>query len=298
MKIALVDVDGHDFPNLALSKIASYHKQCGDTVEWYQPLFSNPDRIYASKVFTFTKDFDYFPTGVEVIKGGTGYDLKSVLPEEIENCLPDYSIYPQFGFAYGFLSRGCIRKCPWCVVPVKEGKLRQYDDILRIAQNRKEVVLMDNNFLANDIEFVKEQIEKSIKHKLKIDFNQALDARLVTPEIASILIKAKWARYIRFACDTANMIEPLKQAVKMLRAAGYTKEFFVYVLAKELEESLQRVKNVLAIDSKMIPFVQPYRDFNNGGEITDRSLKDLARWCNRMWLRKSCTFEEYKEKTK
>lgn len=193
MQIALVDVDGHNFPNFALMRISAWHKAQGDSVEWYQPLFSNPDRIYASKVFTFTPDYtDFNPCHPEPIKGGTGYRMYNNLPEEIDRMLPDYSIYPQYDFAIGFLSRGCIRNCPWCVVPRKEGALRQYDDIERIAQDRKKIVLMDNNFLANDFEFVKEQLEKSIRLGLKIDFNQGLDARLITPENAALLAKQKW----------------------------------------------------------------------------------------------------------
>jgi hypothetical protein len=301
VKIALVDVDGHNFPNFALMRISAWHKLQGDDVEWYSPLFSNPDRIYASKVFTFTPDYlDYNPTHPEPIKGGTGYRMYNELPEEIDRMLPDYSIYPEYDYAIGFLSRGCIRNCPWCVVPRKEGALRQYDDIERIAQGRKHIVLMDNNFLANDFEFVKEQLEKSVRLGLKIDFNQGLDARLITPKNAALLAKVKWSsasgnnRYIRFSCDTAGMIEPLRNAVKTLRQAGYKGEIFIYVLAQELEESLERIKKILEIDNKINPFVQPYRNLDGDGQIVDLQLKRLARWCNMASIRKSCNFENYK----
>lgn len=254
MKISLIDVDGHNYPNFALMKISAWHKANGDDVDWYSPLFSKPDRIYASKVFTFTPDYQYFPENSnpyywalkgkdgspysgyydppEIIKGGTGYRIYEDLPAEIDAMLPDYSIYPQYSFAIGFLSRGCIRNCPWCVVPRKEGNIRQYDDIERIAQGRKHVVLMDNNFLANDFEFIKEQIEKANKLKLKIDFNQGLDARLVTPEIAKVLASAKWRAatgnngYIRFSCDTMSCIEPVKNAISELRGGGTMVRFF------------------------------------------------------------------------
>lgn len=125
MKISLVDVDGHNFPNLALMKLSAWHKAQGDAVEWYSPLFSKPDRIYASKVFTFTPDFtDYAAGDPEPVRGGTGYDPAVRLPDEVERTLPDYSIYPDFPAALGFLARGCIRKCPWCIVPEKEGALK------------------------------------------------------------------------------------------------------------------------------------------------------------------------------
>ena len=134
MKISLVDVDGHNFPNLALMKLSAWHKAQGDAVEWYSPLFSKPDRIYASKVFTFTPDFtDYAAGDPEPVRGGTGYDPAVRLPDEVERTLPDYSIYPDFPAALGFLARGCIRKCPWCIVPEKEGALKVVGDIERIA---------------------------------------------------------------------------------------------------------------------------------------------------------------------
>ena len=297
MKISLLDVDGHNFPNLALMKLSAWHKLQGDEVDWSEPLFSRPDRLYASKVFTFTPEYDcYAASDPEPIRGGTGYDASIKLPDEIENILPDYSIYPQYDYAIGFLSRGCIRNCPWCVVPRKEGGIRQYDDIERIAQGRRHVVLMDNNFLANDVEFVKEQIEKSVKAKLRIDFNQGLDARLVTPEFAKLLALAKWSRYIRFSCDTSGMIEPLSKAVKMLRQAGYNGEIFVYVLAQDPTESLDRIQRILAIDKKITPYCQPFRNLDGDGKVTDHNLERLARWCNKVWIRKSCKFEEYNRK--
>ena len=193
MKISLVDVDGHSgFPNLALMKLSAWHKAQGDNVDWYQPLFDNPDRIYASKIFTFTTDAFFAANHPEPIRGGTGYRLYQDLPDEIDSMLPDYSIFPQVKYAIGFLSRGCIRNCPWCVVPRKEGKLRKYEDVERLAQDRKWLILMDNNFLANDFEFVKEQLEKIQHNGYSIDFNQGLDARLITPENAELLAKCKW----------------------------------------------------------------------------------------------------------
>jgi hypothetical protein len=121
--IGLVDVDGHHFPNLALMKISAYHKKLGDSVEWADPMFGHYDRVYQSKVFTFTQDYPY-EFDCEVLKGGTGYDITSKLPKEIDDMQPDYSIYPTLvdtRTAYGFLTRGCPNKCKWCIVPKKEG---------------------------------------------------------------------------------------------------------------------------------------------------------------------------------
>lgn len=300
MNISLIDVDSHNFPNLALMKISAWYKAQGDNVDWYSPLFSNPDKIYASKVFTFTPDYrDYNYNHPLPIKGGTGYDITSKLEDEIDAMQPDYSIYPQYNYSIGFLSRGCIRNCDFCLVRRKEGYIRQYGDIEQIAQGRKMVVLMDNNFLANDPEFVRDQLEKSVSLKLKIDFNQGLDCRLVNDDNAQWLAKCRWATisgnnaYIRFSCDHNAMIEPCKRAIFTMRKAGFTGNFFVYLLAKDKAETLDRLKQVLAIDKKIKPFIMPFRDFGDG-KIQDPELKRLARWCNMVSIRKSCSFEEYR----
>ena len=115
MKIGLIDVDGHNFPNLPLMKLSAWHKANGDHVEWYSPMFSGHcDRVYMSKVFTFTPDYEYFVDADQVIKGGTGYHYPHgglPLPYEVEHIYPDYSIYGITDTAYGFLTRGCPRGC-------------------------------------------------------------------------------------------------------------------------------------------------------------------------------------------
>ena len=144
MRIRLIDVDGHNFPNLPLMKISAYHKSLGDEVEWYDPLLdwiTIPDIVYMSKVFSYTPDYEHPINGKKIIKGGTGYYFPSggePLPKEIEDSFPDYSIYPQFAdTAYGFLTRGCPRGCDFCIVAEKEGKksILHYD-VLETKQNR------------------------------------------------------------------------------------------------------------------------------------------------------------------
>ncbi len=272
MKIALVDVDGHHFPNLALMKLSAWHKANGDSVKLYDPLFSRPDRIYASKVFSFTPDFlDYAAGDPEPIRGGTGYNPDVKLPEDIERMTPDYSLYPEWTSAVGFLTRGCIRNCPWCIVPKKEGLLQEVDDIERVATGRKEVVLLDNNFLAADKEFVREQLEKAARLRLKIDFNQGLDARLVTPENARLLAACRWIRYIRFSCDTVAMIEPIRRAVSLIREAGCKREIFCYMLVQDIADSETRLRAM--VDLNVIPFAQPYRDFTGDSTPTAEQRK-------------------------
>lgn len=184
-RIGLIDVDGHSgFPNLALMKISAWHKAKGDEVEWYDPIFGGHyDIVYQAKVFTFTEDYRYPVNADKVVKGGTGYDWSAKLPEEIDGLQPDYTIYPQIDgkTAYGFLTRGCIRKCPWCIVPKKEGWIKPYMDVDDIAiDGRTNLILMDNNILAAG-DYGQEQLDKIIYNGYRVDFNQAMDARLVTP---------------------------------------------------------------------------------------------------------------------
>ena len=183
MRIGLVDVDGRNFPNLALMKLSAWHKLRGDTVEFADPGAGRYDKVYLSKVFTHTPDCrdEYY---CEVIRGGTGYrDYTTTLPEAVEHTCPDYSLYG-VGEAYGFLTRGCPNRCPWCVVPYKEGAIRPHADIEEFLAGRKRAVLLDNNVLASAWGLA--QIEKIVRLGVRVDFNQGLDARRIArnPELA------------------------------------------------------------------------------------------------------------------
>lgn len=291
MKIGLIDVDGHDFPNLALMKLASYHKQQGDSVEWYSWLNSAEwyDKVYMSKVFTFTPDYTYPVASMSLVKGGTGYNMYDDLFCDYVN--PDYTIYPKYKDAYGFLTRGCIRKCSWCVVPKKEGWIRPYNDIEQVLQDRNSAILMDNNILSSD--YGLEQIEKIIKLKCKVDFNQGLDSRLVTDEVAKMLSQVKWIRYIRFACDTMSALDPLIEALKKLNKYGIKNyRIFVYVLVKDVQDANDRCDILKKLN--VSPFAQPYRDFENNIEPSILQ-KDFARYVNRKWIFKSTDWNNYKK---
>lgn len=155
MRVGLIDVDGHNFPNLPLMKISAYHKSRGDSVEWYEPLFSgHMDKVYMSKVFTFTPDYPYCINADEIIKGGTGYsypDGGEELPEEIEHIYPDYQLYKDAfpDTAYGFLTRGCPRGCDFCIVGKKEGRCaRKVADLSEFWNGQKNIVLLDANMFA------------------------------------------------------------------------------------------------------------------------------------------------------
>lgn len=291
MKIGLIDVDGHNFPNLALMKISAYHKANGDTVEWYSPLVSgHMDKVYMSKVFTFTPDYQWIVDAEKIIKGGTGYKMYGqVLPEKIDKMFPDYSIYPQYDYAIGFLTRGCIRKCKWCIVPQKEGNIKPYCDWESIKRkDTNKIVFMDNNVLASD--FGIDQIKKMVGKNIKVDFNQGLDARLITEDIAELLAKVKWDKYLRVACDTSTMIPIVRKAVEKLVKHGLKPyKIFSYALIEDVQEAHQRILELC--DMGINVFAQPFKDFETN--TIDPEAKRLARWCNMVATRKSCTFEEY-----
>ena len=245
MKIGLIDVDGHHFPNLALGKISRYHKEHGDSVEWYDP-FEHYDKVYMAKVFTFTQEYEYFINADEVEKGGTGYDIHKTLPDFIDRLQPDYSIYNNIDnkTAYGFLTRGCPNKCFWCIVPKKEGKQHPYMDVEEIAiEGRTNLILMDNNVLASD--YGLQQIEKIIKKGYRVDFNQALDARLVTEDIAKLLARVKWLNQIRFGCDTPKQIVWCENAMNMIdkfrnRPASY---LMYTMISDDMDEAYIRLSH-------------------------------------------------------
>lgn len=296
MRVALDAVDGRKYPNLALMRISAWHKARGDSVEWFAPL-ARYDRVYASKIFTFTPDDPYLPP--DAVRGGTGYDVASRLPPEVEAMKPDYTIFPQFSEAYGFLTRGCVNKCPWCVVPNKEGAIRIESDIEDICATntgfRREAVLMDNNFLAAPIEFVREQVERMRALKVRVDFNQATDARLYDEERAQIMARVPVIRYVRLSCDADAMVPHCLEAMRLMRSFGYRRDFFVYVLATNdgIDSALHRIRALTAADKRAVPFVMPYRSLTDDSIQPSEELRRLARWCNRAWIRKSCKWEEY-----
>ena len=257
MKIGLIDVDGRKFPNLALMKISSFHKANGDSVEW--ATIGHYDTVYASKVFSFTPEKALLVTWDVLIKGGTGYNFDQ-LPREIDDKNPDYTIYPKYGNAYGFLTRGCPNKCGWCIVPSKEGDIKPYSDIEDILQGRRTAVLMDNNVLAH--EHGLSQIEKIVRLGVKVDFNQGLDAMIIANNegVAELLGAVKWLKPIRMACDTASQMQYIEKATQLLRKHNATpKRYFVYVLVKSISDAMDRVMFLDSIG--LDPFAQPFIDF-------------------------------------
>lgn len=284
MKIGLIDVDGHNFPNIPLMKLSAWHKQRGDSVEWYEPLFSgHMDIVYVSKVFTFTTDYQYYIDADEVFYGGTGYYYPGggqELPKEIEHIYPDYSLYPKLckDTAYGFLTRGCPRRCDFCIVGDKEGlRSEKVADLSEFWRGQKNIVLLDPNmFACREWEELSQQL---IDSRVWIDFSQGCDIRIMNADKAGMLMQMK-IKQIHFAWDKyedKNMILPKFKAFKEI--TGWDKrKMTVYVLCGYNTTFDQDLERVYALrDLGYSPYIMIYDKYKlRKGD----PLKKLQRWVN------------------
>lgn len=277
MKIGLIDVDSHNWPNLCLMKLSAYHKAQGDSVEWWEP-GGWYGMVYKSRVFTdtYSKDTFMVENAEEVISGGIGYGLKENLPDDVEHSYPDYSLYPQFpDTAYGFLSRGCPRNCGFCIVSGKEGRRSvQVADLSEFWDGQKEIKLMDANLLAcPEHEKLIQQLAES---RAWVDFSQGLDIRLINPDNVSLLNQVR-TKMVHFAWD--NPDEDLTgyfQRFLELTAVKDKRKRQVYVLTNygsSYEQDLYRVETLR--DMGFSPYVMVY-DRPSAPKIT----RQLQRWVN------------------
>jgi len=289
MTIGLIDEDKTKYPNFALMKIAGFHKAKGDTVE-FATMFNKYDVIYKSKVFTFSQeDTTAYKTEL-FFSGGTGYNNFDCLRQEIEDSQPDFSLY-KCKHAYGFTTRGCIRKCDFCIVPQKEGPIRPVAKVRDIMQDKKTLILMDNNILAHEHGI--KQIEYIRDNKIPVDFNQGLDCRLIDNTICKILKDVKFFKPLRISCDSINILKTVFETVKKLRWYNITpSRFFCYVMVKNLNEGIEIVKYLKTLHLEI--FVQPFRDYKNNEPIDE--LKHFARFVNRREIFNSTTWENYRYK--
>lgn len=204
MKLGLIDVDSHNFPNLCLMKLSAFHKAKGDEVEWWTKS-GHYDAVYKSRVFTdmYSKDVIEVHNADAVICGGTGYGLDNTLPFEVEHQRPDHSLYPQFdGTAYGFMTRGCPRNCGFCIVSGKEGrKSKPVADLSEFWSGQRIIKLLDANLLAcPDRERLILQLAES---RAWVDFTQGLDIRFVDADCVSLLNRVR-TKMLHFAWDNPN----------------------------------------------------------------------------------------------
>ena len=296
MNIGLIDVDGHNYPNLALMKISAWHKAKGDTVEWCLPLF-HYDIVYQSKVFdeTYSPDIDWTPLADKVIKGGTGYGLENKLPDEIEHIYPDYSIYDHIttDTAYGFLTRGCPRGCKFCIVAGKEGrKSYKVANLSEFWRGQKHIELLDPNILA-----CREHInllEQLADSKAWVSFNQGLDIRFTNEENIALLNQIK-VKEIHFAWDNPKddlrpYFERYKAFAKHKPHGEYGTVYCLTNFGSTMEENLYRIYTLR--DLGYAPYVMIYDKPH-----APREVRLLQRWCNNRIIFKSCSrFEDYDPK--
>lgn len=310
MKIGLIDVDGHNYPNLPLMKLSAWHKKQGDSVAWYEPLlhgFPRPplDRVYMSKVFSFTPDYPYYINAKEVAKGGSGYCISLVngreifdkskdsdLPFEIEHIYPDYGLYGITDTAYGFLTRGCPRGCDFCHVAAKEGKCsRKVADLSEFWNGQKNIVLCDPNIIA--CKNWKNLLQQLIDSKAKININQGVDMRIMTDEKAEMIGKLRvdsvhfaWDRY-----EDKEIIIPKFKAFKEITGWGARKTS-VYVLTNfntTIEQDLERIYTLRDLDYE--PYVMIYdKEHTQKGDL----IRRIQRWVNNRIIFKTIDrFEDY-----
>ena len=301
MKIGLIDVDGHNFPNLPLTKLSAYHKRNSDDVEWYNPLLAWKypyDRVYMSKVFTFTPDYPHPVNAREIIRGGTGYfypDGGQPLQPEIEHIYPDYSLYTTTrtkNTAYGFLTRGCPRGCGFCIVGNKEGRRSQkIADLSEFWRGQKNIELLDPNmFCCPDWKDLSEQI---IASKAKINFNQGCDIRTIDEEKTAYIMQMN-IKQIHFAWDRHEDKEKIIPRLKMFKEqTGWDKrKMTVYVLTNfdtTIEQDLERIYTIR--DLGFWPYVMIY-DKQNTKPSDD--VRKLQRWVNMRAIFESVKrFEDY-----
>lgn len=295
MYIGLIDVDSHNFPNLALMKISAWHKKRGDTVEWAFPL-AKYDIVYQSKVFddTYSPDIEWIPQAEKIVKGGTGYGLDNKLPDEIEHIYPDYSLYPNLtdNTAYGYLTRGCPRHCDFCIVGDKEGlRSIRVADLSEFWNGQRYIKLLDPNMLAcrEHMDLLRQLIESGAY----VDFTQGLDIRLTNEENITAINHLK-LKEIHFAWDNPrdNLESKFEFYTRYAKHKPHGKYGTVYILTNHgttMQENLYRV--YILRDLGFDPYIMIYDKPNAPQEI-----RDLQRWCNNRWIFRSCQkFEDYKK---
>lgn len=298
MKIGLIDVDGHNYPNLALMKLSAWHKAQGDEVEWWWG-FSEYDRVYMSKVFdeTYTPDIPEPLNAKEIVKGGTGYGLDNKLPDEIEHIYPDYPLYPELtkDTAYGFLTRGCPRGCHFCIVAGKEGrKSVKVADLSEWWNGQKNIVLMDANILACPQHM--ELLQQLIDSKAWVDINQGMDCRLLTKQNVEAINRLK-LREIHFAWDYMRESKAVLRGLELYASLATRKPHgryaTVYCLTNydtTMEENLYRIYTLR--DMGYDPYVMIYDKPH-----APREVRLLQRWCNnRLIFRAEPDFNKYDPK--
>jgi hypothetical protein len=261
------------YPPLGLLKLAAHHHRRGDVVKLVNgvsPDGYEPNIIYITSLFTYAWEpvhevirfYSQKYKKARVIVGGIYASLcqdhlRDSFGERIEICqgtipelddlLPAYWLVPQWNSSIVFSTRGCIRRCPFCSVPQLEPQFEAKKSIKHlIYPGHKKVILWDNNILASP--FWKDIFAELEESGLTVDFNQGLDARLVTEEVATSLRRLKLP-IIRLAYDSKDIRQRLRKAITLLKDLGVNgRDIVVYCLFNHLdspEDFLERIQDLL-----------------------------------------------------
>jgi hypothetical protein len=277
--VNIINVDSR-LPNLALEKVRHYYQTRG-----YQ-VITRPDM--AGKVPTFVSvlfeknrmQVHRYEDLPDTLVGGSGYDAKIKLPAEIE------AVRPKINF--GFTSRGCSRSCPFCIVPVSEGEVRVEGDLYDVWDGRsRRVTLLDNNILQLPSHFalVSSQVQKEL---LTVDWNQGLDFRLVSDEVAYILERTRMPD-LRLALDSVHHIPLFREKLQLLRRYKVRRDPLVYLLVgfdSSWDEDMERIRFLTAEGCR--PYVMRHP---NVGKNSKYAV--LQEWVNQFWPVKVMSYEKF-----
>lgn len=290
MDILLIDVDSLiDYH--ALMQISSYYKSKGHNVGFN---IGDPDRVYIGCIFRENRGLalgraKLYPNA-EVYLGGSGinYDW---LPSDMQKIRPDYDLYPSY-YSMGFTTRGCIRKCPFCIVPQKEGKHQRWMHIKDFHDDRFSVVrLLDSNWFV-DKDWFFENTDYILENDLRI-IEEGMDIRLLDKDIAQRLKEIRFEKGMHFAFDSMSDEPHIRKGIKILKSVGINirNEVQFYVLVNfntTQEQDKYRCRLLKKLGTN--PFVMAYNNIKT--EWTQR----IGRWANRKEILWSCDIDEYNNK--
>lgn len=314
MDADLIGRKKHNFPNLVCMKLSGYHKCLGDDVRLCMSYLEIPlyDKVYVSKVFTDTPVDERFIDLPNVEKGGTGFffDKAPSLPDEIEHHMPDYHLYDEFvnfygshggrdirnglknytDYSIGYLTRGCFRKCPFCVNQKYDraflaSPLKEFYD-----PTRPKICLLDDNFFSHP-EWKRMLTELQDTNK-PFQFKQGMDERILTDEKCELLFKSKYDGDFTFAFDNIEDYDLIKRKLDLIRKhysgsrlkfyvltgfdrdGRYTDEFWV----QDIKDLLTRIK--LLVSYKALPYVMKHMDYLKAPAPIQSVYNIVRRWAN------------------